>query len=89
MGRELSDEVLNDELAISLAQMMAVANKRALEFGINARESIITIDQRVSGAETIWRVNYGPKNYLTRRGGGLVIEMDPKDASIKKVLRGQ
>jgi hypothetical protein len=86
---KLSDDVLNDEMAVALARIIAAANRRAGEMGVDANQSMITIARRFSGTETVWRVNYGPKDYLNRRGGDLVIELDPKDATVKNVLRGQ
>ena len=85
----LTPEVLQDEVAISLARVLAVANKRARESGIDVIQSLITITQRVFDGGLIWRVNYGPKDYVGRRGGDLLIEVDPTDASITQVLRGQ
>ena len=40
-------------------------------------------------SEELWRINYGPKDYGGRRGGDLIIDIDPTDASIKNVLWGQ
>lgn len=37
----------------------------------------------------LWRVSYGAQNYVGRRGGDLVIDVDSGDASVKQVLRGQ
>jgi hypothetical protein len=37
----------------------------------------------------LWRINYGPKDYIGRRCGDLIIEVNPTDASVKQVLRGQ
>jgi len=85
----LPAEVLQDELAISLARVLAVANQRAREAGVDWRQSLITITQRVFNGGSIWRVNYGPKDYVGRRGGDLIIEVEPLNASIIKVLRGQ
>jgi hypothetical protein len=39
--------------------------------------------------QVLWRIHYGPKDYVGRRGGDLIIEVDPADASVKQVLRGQ
>ena len=89
MTPDMPEEVLTDAVAISLARMVAAANKRALELGIDAVQSRITISQRDTGDETIWRVNYGIKDYVGRRGGDLVIDVNPADYSIANVLRGQ
>jgi hypothetical protein len=78
-----------DEIAVSLARVMAVANKRARESGIDLLQSLITITQRSFNSGLVWRINYGPKDYVGRRGGDLMIEVDPISASITQVLHGQ
>jgi hypothetical protein len=89
MSGNLPDDILNDELAVSLARMLAVANRRASALGINAQQSLITITQHSDGSETLWRINYGVKNYIGRRGGDLILEMNPNNAVIQKEQRGQ
>ena len=88
MAAVLTAEVLQDDVAVSLARVIAAANRCAREAGINVQQSLITISQLVEG-ETRWRINYGPLGYLSRRGGDLVVEVDAADASIKQVLHGQ
>jgi hypothetical protein len=85
----LTAEILQDELAISLARVMAAANKRARESGVDLQHSLITIMQRSSNGKLVWRVSYGPKDYIGRRGGDFIVEVDPASASITRVLRGQ
>lgn len=89
MAATLTAEVLQDEIAISLARAMATANKRARELGVDVFQSLITVTQHVSNSIPLWRINYGPKDYVGRRGGDLIIEVDPYSTSIKQVLRGQ
>lgn len=89
MAVTLAAEVLQDELAISLAQAMAKANQRAHELGVDVLRSVISITQRLADEREIWRVNYGPRDYVGRRGGDLIIDVDPGDASIQRVLWGQ
>ena len=89
MATTLTAEVLQDELAMSLAHALAVANKLARESGIDVLQSLITITQRAFNGQLLWRINYGPRDYVGRRGGDLIIEVDPISASIKQVLRGQ
>jgi hypothetical protein len=89
MAVALTADVLQDELALSLACALAVANKRARESGIDVLQSLITITQRPVNGQLLWRINYGPKDYIGRRGGDLIIEIDPINASIEQVLRGQ
>jgi len=89
MAATLAAEVLQDDIAVSLARAMATANKRARELGVDVLQNLITVTQQVSNGVALWRINYGPKDYLGRRGGDLVIDVDQYNASIKQVLRGQ
>ncbi|MEW5767979.1 MAG: hypothetical protein AB1797_10215 [bacterium] len=89
MAATLTADVLQDDLAVSLAQVMATANKRARELGVNVVQTLITITQHSFKGDLVWRINYGPKDYVGRRGGDLIIEVDPSDATIKQVLWGQ
>jgi hypothetical protein len=89
MAATLTAEVLQDDLAVSLARAMAVANKKARELGVDVTQSLISITQHTLNGISVWRINYGPKDYMNRRGGDVLIEVDVHDATIKKVLRGQ
>jgi hypothetical protein len=89
MAATLSAEVLQDDIAVSLARAIATANRRARELGVDVLQSLITVTQQVSDGMALWRINYGPRDYIGRRGGDLIIEVDPYNASIKQVLRGQ
>lgn len=89
MAATLSADVLEDQLAVSLARILAAANKQAQQSGINAIESFITISQRSSNGEVIRRVNYSAKDVVGRRGGDLIVDVAGRDATIKQVLRDQ
>ena len=89
MTATLTAEVLEDDLAVSLARAMAKANQRVRELGVDILHSIVSISQQSTGEREVWRVNYGPKEYVGRRGGDLIIDVDPGDASIRRVVWGQ
>lgn len=89
MATTLDSEVLQDEIAVSIARVIASANKRARELGVDVSESIVSFDQHSANGGWLWRVNYGPKDYVGRRGGDLILDVDPSDGSIKQVLWGQ
>ena len=89
MTASLTADVLQDDLAVSLARMLAAANKKAREAGVDVLQSLITITQHAGNGDLIWRINYGPRDYVGRRGGDLIVEVDSSDASIKQVRRGQ
>lgn len=84
----LSSDVLQDDMAVALARVMATANKRARELGVDIIQSLITITQHFDNG-MLWRINYGPKDYINQRGGDLIIEVGGDDMNIKQVLRGQ
>ncbi len=84
----LSNEVLQDDMAVALARVMAAANKRARELGVDILQSLVTITQHFDDG-MLWRINYGPKDYINQRGGDLIIEVGGDDIKIKQVLRGQ
>ena len=84
----LTTDVLQDDLAVSLARVLAAANKRAREAGVDVTHSVITISQSPEHSLR-WRVNYGPKDYVGRCGGDLIVEVEASDASVTLVLRGQ
>ena len=85
----LTAEVLQDDLAVSLARAIATANKKAHELGVDVLQSLISITQHTLNGSSVWRITYGPKDYVNRRGGDIVIDVGMHDATIKKVLRGQ
>lgn len=84
----LSNDILQDDMAVSLARVMATANKRARELGVDIVQSLVTITQHFDNG-MLWRINYGPKDYINKRGGDLVIEVGGDDIKIKQVVRGQ
>jgi hypothetical protein len=88
MSAVLTSEVLQDELAVSLARIIAAANKCAREAGVNVAESLVTITQ-MSNGEFYWRINYGAKDYINQRGGDVIVDIDARDSSVRQVLRSQ
>jgi len=89
MPAVLSNETLQDEIAVSVARVLASANRKAKELGVDARTSLITVSQHLAKGVWLWRVHYGARDYVGRRGGDLMIDIDPANADIKQILRGQ
>jgi hypothetical protein len=89
MAAILSTDVLQDDIAVSLARVVAAANKKAVELGVDVQHSTIHVAQHTRNGIPLWRVNYGPGEYIGKRGGDLIIEVNPSDASIDRVLWGQ
>jgi len=89
MATVLSKETLQDEIAVSVAEVLASANRKAKELGVDVKESLITVSQHLAKGVWLWRVHYGARDYVGRRGGDLMIDIDPRGADIKQILHGQ
>jgi len=89
MNANLPDDVLNDPIAIAMAKLMAAANRQARDLGVDASRCLISISQDARDGDGTWRVNYGAKEPVGRRGGDLIVQVSPTDYSIARVLRGQ
>ena len=89
MAATLTPDIVHDDIAMSVARVIAAANRRARELGVDVAQSLITITQRSLDGGLVWRVSYGPKDYISRRGGDLILDIEPGDMSIKQVLWGQ
>ena len=89
MATVLSNETLQDEIAVSVAQVLASANRQAKELGVDVKTSLITVSQHLAKGVWLWRVHYGTRDYVGQRGGDLMIDIDAANAEIKQILRGQ
>lgn len=89
MSAVLDPHVLEDEVVVSLARVVAAANKRARELGVNLAESRLSISEQVRNGKSFWRVNYGPRNPVGRRGGDVIIDVDATDGSVTQIISGQ
>ena len=89
MSSALDAEVSNDGMAVSMAKAVAIANRRAVFLGIDLQGSFVSAAQKPSKGGVVWRVSYIPRDYIGKRGGGFMIEVDPADGSIRRELRGQ
>ena len=88
MNMSLTAEDLTDEFALSVAHILAAANRRARQLGCDVPHSLVTISQHYDGG-WFWRINYGSKNPASQRGGDLIVEVNADNAEVKRVLRGQ
>lgn len=89
MPQTLDKAVLEDELAVSLARAVAAANIRARREGVELKQSLVTAAEHAGSGEVCWRISYGPREYIQRRGGDVIIEVGINDGQVRRVLRGQ
>ena len=66
-----------------------MANERARREGVVLKESLVTAAEHTGAGELCWRISYGPRDYVRRRGGDLIIEVGLDDGQVRRVLRGQ
>jgi hypothetical protein len=85
----LNADELRDDIAVSLAKALAAANKHARQLGVDVDKSRLSISQRSEDGKALWRISYGPKDYVGRRGGDLIIDVSQADGLIQNVLSGQ
>ncbi|MBV7335251.1 hypothetical protein KFU94_44830 [Chloroflexi bacterium TSY] len=89
MAATLAAEVYQDDIAVTIANVLATANKCASEMGVDVAESLLTITQRLQDDIMYWRINYGPRDYINTRGGDLVVDVSASSGEVEQVLWGQ
>lgn len=78
-----------DPLALSVAHAMTLANETASQAGIDLAASLVTVSEEYAATSRQWRVQYGPRDYISRRGGDFIVIVDDPSGQVKQVLRGQ
>src|SRR3954468_6484603 len=75
------EHMQQDQLVMSVARALTLANEAALAQGTEPANSLVTITEERSTAGRLWRVHYGPPDYVSRRGGDLIILVDEHSES--------
>lgn len=83
------EEMQQDQLVMSVARALAVANEAALAQGTVPAKSLVTITEEMSSAGRVWRIHYGPRDFANRRGGDLIVLVDDRTAAAQRIIRGQ
>jgi hypothetical protein len=89
MSALLDDEIVRDDVAVSMARALVIANRRARQLGIDVADRLVSVAQRPSADRFVWQIDYLPKHYVGRRGGDFTMEIDPADGTIRREVRGQ
>jgi hypothetical protein len=74
---------------MSVAGAMALANETAVSNGVDPAKCLVNISEDVSPGGPKWRIQYGPRDYVNRRGGDLIVIVNPDASSVERVIRGQ
>jgi hypothetical protein len=78
-----------DQLAMFVARALALANEAATAQGIRPADSLVTITEEPSAAGGAWRIHYGPRDYISRRGGDFIVFVDGRGETVQRTLWGQ
>lgn len=89
MATATLEDMQQDRLVMSVARALAIANEAALVQGTDPAKSLVTITEESTATGPIWRITYGPRDYVNIRGGDLIVFVDEGSQTIQRVLRGQ
>jgi citrate lyase beta subunit len=82
-------EMQQDNLVMSVARALALANEAALARGVEPAKAIVSITEDTSSPNRLWRIHYGRRDYVNRRGGDLTVFVDERGEAVQRILRGQ
>jgi hypothetical protein len=82
------EEMQQDRLVVSVARALALANEAIVLQGVVPAERLVTISEETSTTGRIWRIHYGPRDYVSRRGGDLIVVVN-ESSGIEQIIRGQ
>ena len=86
----ISNELpLHDEMALSLANVVTLANRTAIAHGKSIDGCIVTITEDRPPPSRHWQIHFGPRDYVSRRGGDLTVFVDEQANQVCRILRGQ
>ncbi len=83
------EEMQQDGLVMSVARALSVANEAAVEQGTVPSQSLVTISEEKSATGRLWRIHYGPRDYVGRRGGDLIVLVEEGGEGVQRIIRGQ
>ena len=89
MATATIEKLQRDSLAMSVASALALANEAAIAQGTEPANSLVTITEESSPSGPVWRISYGPRDFLSRRGGDLIVFVDNGSHTIQRIMRGQ
>ena len=89
MSAPTLDAIQRDGLAMSVARAITVANETAAEQGVDPSAFLISVTEEGVAPDRAWRIHYGPRDYIRRRGGDLTVIVAEADGTVHRVIRGQ
>jgi hypothetical protein len=89
MATPALEDIRQDDLAMSVARALTAANEAAAARGTNLKQSLVTISEESPPPQRLWRIHYGPRECLNRRGGDLIVLVEEDTGSVQRIIRGQ
>ncbi len=89
MAHHEIERIQRDELALSVAHALMIANDAATAQGVALERSLVTITEEAGSPRGIWRIHYGPRDIVNRRGGDFTVVVEEKTGKVQRVIRGQ
>lgn len=83
------EKIQGDQLALSVARALALANEVARAQGIDPSAALLTVSEESPPPDRTWRIHYGARDYVLRRGGDFMVVVDDLSGEVKRTLRGQ
>jgi len=83
------EAIQHDNLAMSIAAAVALANSAVQAQGTDPATCLVTISEETAAPNRSWRIQYGPRNFVNRRGGDFYVVVDESSQQVRQVLRGQ
>ena len=83
------EKMQKDSRAMSVAAALAIANETAAALGWDPVTSLVTISEEPDSLGSLWRIHYGPRDYINRRGGDLILLVNETAGEVSQVLKGQ
>jgi hypothetical protein len=83
------EDLQQDPFVMSVARALALANETAIAQGTEPAKSLVTITEESSPSGPVWRISYGPRDHVGRRGGDLIVFVDDGSQTVQRILRGQ
>ena len=88
MATATLEDLQNDILVMSVARALDLANGAVLSQGLQPADLLVTIAEEASPSGRVWRIHYGPRDFVNRRGGDLIVLVDEHTGAVR-IVRGQ
>jgi hypothetical protein len=83
------EKIQKDDLAMSVARAVAIANEEAVSRGMDLSQALVTVTEESPPPDPVWQVHYGPRDYTNRRGGDLIVVVNERAGAVARVIHGQ